>query len=129
MPPNTLPSWAAFPLESPLKTAHDEKVHQEALDNQAKNVFEEHKVGDRPNMVSESTVPNTGLSEIFGPRRAPFSLLFVCQSELTEFGAELKKVLPSPKVETPGEQTFYGGVSLEFAWEVRDPWVATLLAC
>ena len=53
-----------------------------------------------PNTVSESTVSNTELSELFGPHRVPgrtqrvplrltLSLLFVFGSELTEFFAEL----------------------------------------
>ena len=51
---------------------------------------------------SGSTVSNTELSEFFrgslssGERtqRVPFSLLFVCQSELTEFSAELAEFAP-----------------------------------
>ena len=46
-------------------------------------------VGSGPNKASESTVSNTELSEFFGPHPAPLSSLFVCQSELTEFLAEL----------------------------------------
>ena len=56
-------------------------------------------IGIGPNTVSESTVSNTELSEFFWPlpssgERAqwvPLSLLFVCQSELTEFAAELSE--------------------------------------
>ena len=51
---------------------------------------------DGPNTVSGRTVSNTELSELFGPRRVGRELselfsafLFACQSELTEFFAEL----------------------------------------
>ena len=53
------------------------------------------KIGNRPNTASESTVPNAELSEFFDPhqvpaggerpQRVPLGLVFVCQSELTEF--------------------------------------------
>ena len=48
------------------------------------------------NTVLESTVSNTELSEFFGPHRAPgtelsefLSLFFTCESDITEFFAEL----------------------------------------
>ena len=53
-------------------------------------------VGNGVNTVSESTVSNTEVSEFFGPHRAPgrelsefLSAYYLCQSELTEFLAEL----------------------------------------
>ena len=60
------------------------------------------KVGNGPNTVSWSTVSNTKLSEFFrgslssGERTqwVPLSLLFMCQSELTEFLAELTEFAP-----------------------------------
>ena len=63
----------------------------------AKVTFE--TLGDGPNTVSESTVSNTEPSEGFwssqssGERaqRVPISLLFVCQSQLTNFFAELSE--------------------------------------
>ena len=52
--------------------------------------------GNGPNTVSESTASNTELSEFFGPHRAPgrelsefLSAYDLCQSEVTEFFAEL----------------------------------------
>ena len=59
-------------------------------------------IGNGPNTVSESTVSNTELSEFFCPRRVPGTELseflsadlFVCQSELTEFFAELSVFAP-----------------------------------
>ena len=62
-------------------------------------------IGNGPNTVSESTVSNTELSEFFwgslssGERTqwVPLSLLFVCQSELTEFFAELTEFDYSPE--------------------------------
>ena len=50
-----------------------------------------------PNTVSESTVSNTELSEVFGPHRVPgreLSRLFVRKRELTEFLAELTELAP-----------------------------------
>ena len=35
------------------------------------NFFDKISIGNGPNMVSESTVSNTELSELFGPRRVP----------------------------------------------------------
>ena len=59
-------------------------------------------VGNGPNTVSGSTVSNTELSEFFWDSLSsrertqwvPFSLLFVCQNELTEFFAELTEFAP-----------------------------------
>ena len=54
-------------------------------------------IGNGPNTVSESTVSYTDLSEFFGPHEfrgensvsSSEPIIFVCQSELTEFFAEL----------------------------------------
>ena len=54
------------------------------------------ELGDGPSTVSESTVSNTELSELFDPHRVPgrelskfLSAYYLCKSKFTEFLAEL----------------------------------------
>ena len=79
------------------KDSQSQKSHKQLLSTKE---FSEHfcgHFGNGPHTVSESTVSNTELSEFFGPHRVPgrelseflSAYFLVCQSELTEFFAEL----------------------------------------